>query len=820
MKIRNLLLALYLMPCLATAQVVINEIASTQTLLLDIDGDPSDWIELYNLSGEEISLDGFGLSDDPFSPFKWTFGKVVIAPNEYLLVFASDKERANGEIHTNFKIKSSGEPTVLTSPDGLVQDRIDGIALQQNESFSRFPNGTGSPTVTNAPTPGSANRINNSKLSAPSFDLEPGLYTQEMTLHISHEEDLTVRYTLDGSLPTANSPLAGTSMQLSDRGDEENIYSMIPTNPASRFPLGDYGETDAETRGWLPPYDKVQKCFTVRACSFEGETRGDCTSGSFLIDQNAPLLYNLPVMSIIADPEDLFSDSRGIIVFGNHPQGNYKQRGSAWERPIYLEYFVDGERVISQGASVRVHGGGSRHSAQKNLRIYADGDHGPRYFNFPFFESTDLDYFQRLLVKGGGQRPDCFPRDQIATSIVKHLDISVQKHQSIILFLNGEYWGIHGLKERYDEYYVGHNYYMDPSDVVILELTGQVDEGNDADSLHYQELIAMVSQGEVTPGIYKEVKQQMDTDNYIDYQISEIFLGNGDWPNGNVRYWRKRTEGLVSDAPYGHDGRYRWMFYDLDNAFGGSCNDVFPFFRTLDHATSTSPELEKSTRLLRALLTNEEFKNDFINRFADLLNTIFRAERVKTVIEEINSELRPGLMEHIHRWRYPSTATTLGERATEEPNLEKWDQTIDGLNGYAEKRPDKQRTHLQEYFGLGEKIPQTFDVNDRQMGYIRVNSILLTDEEKGVEQPIFPWTGIYFKGQPFPIQAIPFPGFEFVKWEHLGSDNDLNIHTPITGDTIRAIFKRIDNFFFERQLFINEIMPNNKNNFADPYQEF
>ncbi len=94
-----LFLALLMMAGAADAQeVIINEVmASNATTLADEDGDNEDWIELYNYGNEDISLKGFGLSDDYDDPFRWQFPDVTIRAGEYLLVWASGKNRRDPE---------------------------------------------------------------------------------------------------------------------------------------------------------------------------------------------------------------------------------------------------------------------------------------------------------------------------------------------------------------------------------------------------------------------------------------------------------------------------------------------------------------------------------------------------------------------------------------------------------------------------------------------------------------------------------------------------------------------------------------------------
>ena len=102
------------------APVQITELMpANKSSLLDADGNFSDWIELCNVSGEACDLDGFYLSDDSDDLLKWRFPSVSLAPGERMIVFCSDKDRTDGELHTNFSISSAGETLYLTSPAGL-----------------------------------------------------------------------------------------------------------------------------------------------------------------------------------------------------------------------------------------------------------------------------------------------------------------------------------------------------------------------------------------------------------------------------------------------------------------------------------------------------------------------------------------------------------------------------------------------------------------------------------------------------------------------------------------------------------------------------
>ncbi|MBN2138951.1 MAG: lamin tail domain-containing protein [Sedimentisphaerales bacterium] len=110
-------------------QVVINEFMALNDSkypleageILDENGDSSDWIELHNTTGIAISLKGWYLTNDPGDLTGWEFQDVVLEPDEYLVVFASGKDRDDpeGELHTDFNLSGDAGYLALVKPDGI-----------------------------------------------------------------------------------------------------------------------------------------------------------------------------------------------------------------------------------------------------------------------------------------------------------------------------------------------------------------------------------------------------------------------------------------------------------------------------------------------------------------------------------------------------------------------------------------------------------------------------------------------------------------------------------------------------------------------------
>jgi large repetitive protein len=124
----------------------------------DETGASPDWIELYNDSDEDISLEDYALSDDTESitDDERLSGEVVVPAKGVRLLFA-DKRPELGPFHLPFKLKSDGEMVLLYGPDGVLLDRFDWTNAVTDVSYARFPDGTGSFVSCAAPTCGAVN---------------------------------------------------------------------------------------------------------------------------------------------------------------------------------------------------------------------------------------------------------------------------------------------------------------------------------------------------------------------------------------------------------------------------------------------------------------------------------------------------------------------------------------------------------------------------------------------------------------------------------------------------------------------------------------
>jgi hypothetical protein len=648
-----------------------------------------------------------------------------------------------------------------------------------------------------------------SSVAPPVFSHASNFYSEEFYLALSTDEpEFQIFFTLDGSepvithtlMPLNTTQLYNRPILVKSRANDPNVLSNIQTR-------------HRESKPYFPP-SPVFKGTVVRAIVVDKNgNKSNIVTHSYFIDQEMDARYTFPVISIATDAHRLFDDDIGIYVPGdrfeniypnrNHDPGNYTERGLKWERPIYFQMFSPtGELLLEQNAGLRIHGSGSRWYAQKSLRLYTGDSYDEcGLFQHDFFPALNnrvgdgiVDTFETLILRNSGQDwywpiPTMF-KDAMTQSLLEHTTLDIQGYQPIILFLNGEYWGIHNIRTRYDEYYFKSYYGLSANQVTVLEENSSLKFGDGAGLRHYLNLLSAIDPDFhsndfqtvntlADPDQYAQIAKWMDIDNFIDYYVSQIYFNNSDWPGKNVLYWRKMVdEGAVeSDPAYGHDGKWRWMIIDTDFGFRDPERNAL-FEATRDDGTQWYNQ-PWSTFLARSLLQNQDFRIAFINRFADHLNTTFREDVVLDKVNTFTDLYQPEIEEQIHRWGNLNGS----EKA--------WLENVEIMREFALIRPGYQRQHLLEMFFLPGTAELTVRVNSSH-GYLQVNSLVIKDGQVGVKEANN-WTGIYFQDVPVQLTAIPFEGYQFLRWE-TQDGTTLGTETPtislrLSGDIqITAVF--------------------------------
>ncbi len=817
------LLLLFFSNFASSQSIVINEVVSANTTInQDEDGSYQDWVEIRNNGASAVNLDSFGLSDDALLPFKWTFPAVSIGAGQNLLIWCSDKDRATAgqPLHTNFKLSSAGETLILTNGSGLLLDTVTVPFMLQNISYGRIPNGTGAFKFFNVVTPAAANGnvAYTEALLPPTFSQDSSVLTTGFNLTLSTTvPGATILYTLDGSEPQLSN-LGGTTYSYKNQYQEvstaQPLGSLLtnsfrtfqysaPLAIADRSALPNKVASISTTYNFNPTYIPASPIFKgtivraklVKAGALDSQTE----TRTYYISPSGTSRFTLPILSLSIDENKLFDYNSGISVAGvdfdnwrsanpdldatyESDNANYYRRGRDFERTANMTYLVNGTEVLNQDIGIRIHGGISRSTRSKSFNLYARAEYGKDNMHYGFFaDNTDTHFTNLVLRNSGGDFVNTMFRDGLCHNLVKSLNCITESYQPTITFINGEYNGILNVREKYDDHFFSNRFNIASTELDYLRdqgiaSNGQADYGDD---IHYQAMLSYLNSNSMaTLSNYNYIKTQMDTDSFNDYHISNIYLQNGDWPGTNIEYWRKRTASYEPNAPYGQDGRWRWAFHDLDDTFGFYYDDVA--HNSLADATEPNgpdyPNPAWSTFILRKLLVSPVYKNEFINRFADLMNTTFLPSRVVEMIDSMKSVIEPEMLEHIARWKVPSS-------------IDVWQYFLNKEREFANDRAAFQRDHIRSQFGITSNINATLNVSNDAHGYIKMNTIDIKPGTPGISATPYPWTGVYFSNIPVTLTAIAKPGYVFSNWT--GASSSTNATITITSPSsfgVTAVF--------------------------------
>ncbi len=778
------------------AQVVINEYCSTTTIHQDEDKANSDWIELYNTTDEAVSLKGWHLSDKSGNLTKWTFPDVSLQPKAFMVVYASGKDRAvaGKPLHTNFNMSSDGETIYLSDANGNLIHKTDSISMPCNASRGLFPDGSDKWFFFAEPTPDSANTTKTYATSKTStVDIEPrgGVFTSAVTVTLKSGGNTPIYYTLDCTVPTAADSLLYTGPITIDSTTvvraitfDDNLMPAQPTTQSYIFGsrlrwvnrnMHDGAPITTDTR-WVSDNDGGGGGWG--GWGGWGGHNETVTVDPIKYINNHDAKFDLPVVSLTMEPDDLWDYNTGLYVEGPNADLNASPRRANyyndWEKPVHIElYWTDGSLVLCQDAGVQISGAYSRMNDQKSMAMHARKAYGTKYFNAKLFDELELFRFKSFTLRDSGNDfGGTHFRDAMITHLVAGNNIDIQAYQPAVVFLNGEYWGILNLREKLNEDYIENHYpYVSADDVDLMAASDvtQTISPSEGDGKDYDALISYIESNDLAKDeCYQYVCSLVDIDEYIEYMVSEIYASNNDWPHNNVKIWKSTKRG----------SRWRWFLYDTDQ-----CYSIWRD-QSGDDKLGTCLE-ERDTHgntwanvLFRNLTKNEKFRNALANRFADRMNNEFLPKNVNHLIDSLFNNISSEIGYHNQRW---GKNTNNGQ----------------GMKDFAKNRPKNVRNHLRTHFNVGADAKVTLYTNDEKAGYVQLNSLTLKS---------FPWNGTYFKNVPISIRAIARPGYKFVRWED--ANKAVNTHAGISvklagTESYTAIFEE-DNANYN-SVVINEI---------------
>ncbi|MFT4770742.1 MAG: gliding motility-associated-like protein [Cryomorphaceae bacterium] len=695
MKLKAVLLFL-LIPCsiFLNAQVVVNELSAANSGgFADNYGDFEDWIELYNSGGADVDLSGFYLSDDELEPMKWEIpaGTTIVA-GDYLLIYASDRdESVGGNLHSSFKItQAKQEGAVLSDPSGeIVDSYLLTIANQRNHSRGRLTDGANDWGVFTTPTPGAANAGAMGEYIPLEIITTPGYYAGTVDVEIqSPDPGAAIHYTVDGTVPTEASPLyTGAINRTQTTVIKARAFNTAANNPPSFVETNTYFVND--THG-------------IYIVSVSGDQLPTLLGGN----QIEPVGH----FELFSAAGELLSETNGDFNEHGNDSWAYPQRG--------IDYITQDE--FGYGNEV----------------------------NHQIFENKDRDGFQRLILKAAAS--DNYPfenggahiRDAYVQSLSQLADLRMDErsYEPCVLYSNGEYWGVYEIREKVDDLDFTDYYYDQGSgDVDFLKTWGGTWEEYGSGDDWYDLRDFIIGNDMTDPGNYDYVKGLYNTGSLIDYFLLNSYIVSSDWLNWNTGWWRGRN-------PDGDKKKWRYILWDMDAVFGHYANftgipDQSPNADPCDPEQLNDPGGQGHVPVWNALLENEEFFADYINRYADLATSYFSCEYMVNHLDSLVDLIEPEMQDHVDRWG---------------GSMAEWQSNVQEVRDFIEAR--------------------CVVIND---GYLDCypelegpyNIVLMADPPEGgridlptIEIDTYPYDAVYFGGIPVTLDADENDGFIFSHW--------------------------------------------------------
>lgn len=533
------------------------------------------------------------------------------------------------------------------------------------------------------------------------FSHPGGFYSDTFSLSLQlayapEGEPFTIRYTLNGNAPTECDTPYTAPIPLSAACLPHSALFRVPNVPEDR---------------WYAP-DSVERIIVVRAAAFdaEGYRRSPVITHSYLIDSLLHRRIALPVVSLCADSLSLFDADTGLMAPGwyfdrryAYSTGNYFQRGRHWERPAAFAYYAPDGGATEQDCGLRVHGNSQRVLVQKGLSLYARREYGDNRFSYPFFGPDGRADYRRLVLRpwstswsGAGIE------DWLCQHLADSLRFDHLATRPVVLFLNGEYWGIYFLEEKADEHYIEEHHGVDSRQVDLLAYWGDEVENGSAErwGAFYQWL-------EADGTDMGRLSNEVDTGAVMDYMLMQILILNDDWPVSNVRQWA--TDGTP----------WRWIFFDADGALASFPDNA----AILDYMTYYSSHLlssargavrrtegsfqipsshtsPQSTLLFRRLFADRGFLEASMRRLRELVATHFDYRRSGALLQQVVKEVESEVPYQIRRFDKPSS-------------MVRWRMAVEVIDEFLRTEPEAMVNEYAQYFGLEQSRSDLCTVYDR-----------------------------------------------------------------------------------------------------------
>ena len=751
--------------------LVINELmqSNVECIMDDIHEFPDSWVELYNPTDDRINLGNYKIGTKNKADKAWQLPDSTIASKGHVVIFCDKEARTDRRLHTDFRLESGKDGNLYLFKGNDIVDQLVKMAKMPapDVAYGRETDGGDTWGYELNPTPGTSNTggvvAADHILGAPVFSPEGRVSntTFDLTLSVPEgaPEGTVIRYTMDGSEPTASSTL------------------------------------------YTAPINNINKTKVVRAKLFcNGWLSPVSTAQSYIFH---PRSMTVPIFSVQTDDRYLNgADSLGLFTYNNCKEDKKK---CDWRRPVNIEMFTseDSGSIFNQLGETRIQGGQSRANALRSMVFYANKRFDPvnKRFSYEFFpdQRPGITEFKSFSLRDGGNDfSDLYFRDLIIQRTMgENTDLDWQAGHTAVLYINGQYMGMLNIRERSNADNIYSNY-NGLEDIDMVEICHEKDENEnnlfieelkEGTEDFYDNFKTFYSDPDINHTL-AEYEEWLDVSEYLNVMIMNLFYGNIDFPGNNLVFWRPNDGDKKSGLPK----RFRVIAKDVD--FGLGLYGRKPDYNTIKMLYDQSYDsgnawafTEPATRLIKNMLKDPDILNLFIDKSCVFMGDFMNANGTGEIIDKIQAEALEEFAAHRVKYNGGNIYNQRTNITNKFNDAKKWltggytefDWTTHQNITYS-SRTDYFYEYIRSHWNLGTAIPVTINLTDDNQPIenmpdeVLINGIKLT---KGV------FDGKLFKGRDITLEGKTNVENDLIvkKWKIVTTVNGVENTTYSDGPT-------------------------------------
>ena len=625
-----------------------------------------DWIEFFNYGSKGVNLSGCYITNDIDDPTRSKLEPILKDSFDFRIparayrTYWMKKDRNGGSRYLGFELNGQGDFLALFAPDG--KTLIDSITIPfVPKDFSFGIDRLGSkPNFFSNPTPGYRNKK---------------------------------------ALPLCNKPIvpikAGSFMGNSLKIEQDSVHKWFKVLPHGDTLVDDLDNHFIGSPTTFKIYGKHESCAgndPVIRTYFKGKP------------------HSLPVFYLTLDTLHTINKLSGLFA-----GLNYKRKMT---KNGVLEYF--GSDQIFRGiwdVTVKLNGAFSKSYPQKSITLSIDKDGTKENFRMKFFKHSKYKKYRSIVLRNSGNDwAGARMRDAFMSEVLRQspLSLNVQLFEPVVFYLNGQYHGLYNMREKLGLEYIKNKYDVPKKKIEIVEKHHMVSKG---EGTSFFEMMSFARENSFRKkSIIDSLSKIIDLNDFIEYYAFQIYVGNKDWPQNNVKQWREVG------------GKWKFLMYDLDEAF------KYPELNSFELALGRDEKrLEKfdsvysnSCLIYRKLMENLTYRKKFISQLYDQINFTFESEKMEFIVDSLMQKMGPEMSRTLQYW-YPQYSGLSSFK--DDRYYSNWIKSVNRLKIFSSKRNEFIATQLMNLNWIESLDEFTIDFDPSKYS-VKVNGIPLEKSKK------------------------------------------------------------------------------------------